>query len=127
MPPMRRVCSCRATFFRSFRRACAMDLTDALSPHPDGVVIALEVSPNAKRERFPDGYSPWRHAIGCTVSAPPLEGRANRAVLALVAGALGAKKGEVELIAGAASSLKRVLVRGMTVDEAAAALKARQA
>lgn len=104
-----------------------MDLADALSPHPDGVVIALEVSPNAKRERFPDGYNPWRRAIGCAVSAPPLDGRANRAVLALVGKALGARKGEVELIAGATSSLKRVLVRGRGVDEVAAALAARQA
>lgn len=103
-----------------------MDLADALSPHPDGVVIALEVSPNARRERFPDGYNPWRHAIGCAVSAPPLDGRANRAVLALVAGALGARKGEVELVSGATSSLKRVLVRGRSVDQVAAALDARQ-
>ena len=104
-----------------------MDLADALSLHPDGVVITLEVSPNARRERFPDGYNPWRGAIGCAVSAPPLDGRANKAVLALVAGAFGAKKGEVELIAGATSSLKRVLVRGLSVDKVAAALTARQA
>lgn len=104
-----------------------MNVADALSPHPDGVVITLEVSPNAKRERFPDGFNAWRHAVGCAVSAPPLDGRANRAVLALVAQALGRKKGEVELIAGGTSSLKRVLVRGMIVDEVAAALTARQA
>ena len=104
-----------------------MDLADALNSHATGVVIAIEVSPNAKRERFPDGYNPWRRAIGCAVAAPPLDGRANRAVLALVAGALGVKKGEVELIAGATSSLKRVLVRGPSVDEVAATLAARQA
>jgi uncharacterized protein (TIGR00251 family) len=103
-----------------------MDLADALSPCLDGVVIALEVSANAKRDRFPDGYNPWRRAIGCAVSAPPLDGRANKAVLAVVAEALGAKKGEVELIAGATSSLKRVLVRGRCVDEVAAAVTARQ-
>ena len=70
-----------------------MDLADALSPHSDGVVIALEVSPNAKRERFPDGYNPWRHTIGCAVSAPPLDGRANRAVLAARTGLLACRDG----------------------------------
>ena len=104
-----------------------MDLVNALSRHRDGVVILLEVSPNAKREQFPDGYNPWRRAIGCAVSAPPLDGRANTAVIMLVAAALGVKKGDVELIAGATSSLKRVLVRGRSIDEVAAALTARQA
>src|SRR5512143_1362759 len=101
---MRRDRFCRATFFISTRRADAVDLADALTPHPDGVVIALEVSPNAKRDSFPDGYNPWRRAIGCAISAPPLDGRANKAVLALVADVLGARKGEVELMTGAASS-----------------------
>jgi uncharacterized protein (TIGR00251 family) len=103
-----------------------MNLTDALTPHADGVVVALEVSPNARRDRFPNGYNPWRRTIGCAVSAPPLDGRANRAVVALVADALGVEKSRVELIAGATSSQKRVLIRGVTPGEAAAVL-ARQA
>jgi uncharacterized protein (TIGR00251 family) len=124
---MRRVCSCRATFsIEPSRRADAMNLTDALTPHADGVVVALEVSPNARRDRFPNGYNPWRRTIGCAVSAPPLDGRANRAVVALVADALGVEKSRVELIAGATSSQKRVLIRGVTPGEAAAVL-ARQA
>ena len=48
-----------------------MDVSDALSSHEDGCLIALEVSPNARRDRFPDGYNPWRHAIGCAITAPP--------------------------------------------------------
>jgi uncharacterized protein (TIGR00251 family) len=103
-----------------------MNLADALTPHADGVVIALEVSPNARQERFPHGYNPWRNTIGCAVSAPPLDGRANRAVVALVADAFGVHKSRVELVAGATSSQKRVLIRGVTPAEAAAVL-ARQA
>lgn len=103
-----------------------MDLAGALTRHTDGVVIALEVSPNARRDRFPDGYNPWRRAVGCSVTAPPVGGRANRAVLALVATTLGVRRGDVELIAGASSSTKRVLVRTRGVDEVAATLVARQ-
>ena len=103
-----------------------MDFSDALVSHPDGCLIALEVSPNARRERFPDGYNPWRQAIGCAITAPPLEGRANRAVIALLAGTFGVKKGQVEVVAGATSTQKRVLVRGRSVDEVTAALEARQ-
>ncbi|NLX49858.1 MAG: hypothetical protein GXY82_08325 [Methanospirillum sp.] len=104
-----------------------MDVSVALSPHPDGVVIALEVSPNAKKDLFPDGVNPWRRTVGCTVTPSPVDGRANRAVLALVAEVLGAKKGEVELLTGATSSLKRVLVRRTTMMAVATALSHRTA
>lgn len=107
------------------RGADAMKISDALASHPYGTIMALEVTPNAKHERFPDGYNPWRRTIGCSVSTPPLEGRANRAVIALVAEALGVKKGEVELVAGSTSSLKRILVRGMTMDEVESIILAR--
>ena len=113
-------------FFIASERAEAMDFSDALVPHPDGCLIALEVSPNARRERFPDGYNPWRRTIGCAIAAPPLEGRANRAVVALIAGVFGVKKGQVEVVNGATSTQKRVLVRGRSVDEVRAALEARQ-
>ncbi|HOT95166.1 MAG TPA: DUF167 domain-containing protein [Methanoregulaceae archaeon] len=89
-----------------------MDLSGALSPHPDGCLIALEVSPNARRSRFPDGFNPWRRTIGCAITAPPVEGRANRAVIELVAATLGVKRAQVEVISGGTSSLKRILVRG---------------
>lgn len=89
-----------------------MDPSDALQSHPDGCLIALEVSPNARRNRFPDGYNPWRRAIGCAITAPPVEGRANRAVIELVAAAFGVKRSQVEVIAGATSTQKRVLVHG---------------
>jgi uncharacterized protein (TIGR00251 family) len=89
-------------------------------------VITLEVSSNARRDRFPDGCNPWRHAVGCAITAPPLDGRANRAIVALVASTLGAKKGDVELLSGAISSIKRVLVRGMSAAAVAEILSSRQ-
>jgi uncharacterized protein (TIGR00251 family) len=103
-----------------------VDFSDALADQPGGCVITLEVSANARRDRFPDGCNPWRCAVGCAITAPPLEGRANRAILALVARTLGAKKGEVELLSGASSSIKRVLVRGTSAAAVADILAAGQ-
>ena len=94
-----------------------MDVSDALSSHEDGCLIALEVSPNVRRDRFPDGYNPWRHAIGCAITAPPVEGRANRAVIELVAATLGVKRAQVEVVSGGTSTQKRVLVRGRTPED----------
>lgn len=78
------------------------------------VIIAIEVTAGAKEAVFPYGYNEWRHTIGCRVTAPALEGRANKAVILLVAGKLGVPGSSVSIVSGAVSSQKRVLVTGMS-------------
>jgi len=90
------------------------DGSGAVSEERQGVVIALEVTAGAKVAVFPSGYNEWRRTIGCRVPAPALEGRANRAVLFLVAEKLGVPASSVSILSGAASSQKRVLITGLT-------------
>ena len=89
------------------------DIAEALSEDRHGTVIAIEVTAGAKEAVFPSGYNEWRRTIGCRVPAPALEGRANKAVLKLVAGRLGVPASSVSVLSGASSSLKRVLVAGI--------------
>jgi len=56
-------------------------------------------------------------AILGRVSAPPVDGRANAALIALVAKALGVPKGDVEIAVGAAARDKAIRVHGLD-DEA---------
>jgi uncharacterized protein len=93
------------------------DLADALFEDRHGTQIAIEVSAGAKTEGFPAGYNEWRNTIGCRVSAPALEGRANKAVIALVSRKLNVPASSVSIHAGATSSLKKVLVTGMSRAE----------
>ncbi|MDD1690201.1 MAG: DUF167 domain-containing protein [Methanoregula sp.] len=92
-------------------------IADALSEDRNGTVIAIEVTAGGKKEAFPAGYNEWRKMIGCRVSAPALEGRANRAVIELVAGTLDRPVASVSIQSGATSSHKRILVTGMTKAE----------
>jgi hypothetical protein len=101
---------CRATFL--FSGDPVPDVSGALSEERQGVVIAIEVTAGAKEAVFPAGYNEWRRTIGCRVPAPALEGRANKAVLHLIAGTLGVPASSVSILSGAASSQKRVLVAG---------------
>jgi len=97
-----------------FQRGDPMpDVSGAVSEDRQGIVIALEVTAGAKEAVFPAGYNEWRKSIGCRVTAPALEGRANKAVLKLVAGNLGVPVSSVSILSGAVSSQKRVLVAGM--------------
>ncbi len=99
------------------------DFADALSEDRDGTLIAIEVTAGARSEAFPAGYNAWRKMIGCRVSAPALEGKANRAVIALVSAYLDVPSSSVSIRSGAISSQKRVLVSGISKPEVIDRLK----
>lgn len=97
-------------------------IADALSPEKSGIVIAIEVTAGGKRDAFPDGYNEWRKTIGCRVSVPAVEGRANKAVIELVARTLDRPVAAVSLLSGATSSQKRIRVEGISISGALALL-----
>lgn len=92
-------------------------IADALTSDENGTILAIEVTAGGKKELFPAGYNAWRKTIGCRVAAPALEGRANRAVIALVASTLGCPGASVTLLSGATSSQKRLHVAGILKEE----------
>jgi len=92
-------------------------IADALSEDGDGTIIAIEVTAGGKKAIFPAGYNTWRKMIGCRVSAPAIEGRANRAVVELVAGTLNRPVASVSIVSGAMSSHKRLHISGIGKEE----------
>jgi len=89
------------------------DITDAVFEDTQGILIAVEVSASAKANEFPAGYNAWRNAIGCRVTAPASEGKANKAVIALVAKKLDVPASTVTIVSGMTSSQKRVRIAGI--------------
>lgn len=89
------------------------DISDALLEDRHGTIISLEVSAQAKTSVFPAGYNEWRKTIGCRVTAPASEGRANQAVISLISDTLCVPASQVSIQSGATSPQKRVLVVGM--------------
>jgi uncharacterized protein len=79
----------------------------------EGLRLALRVTPRARREAIggvverPDGAR-----LEVAVNAAPEDGKANAAVVALLAKALGLSKGNVRVIQGASSRQKLVLITG---------------
>jgi hypothetical protein len=76
----------------------------------DEVLLRLHVQPGAGRSAVVGRHG---DALKVRVAAPPREGRANAACVALVATTLGVKEAAVELVSGQASRSKRVRVRGV--------------
>jgi uncharacterized protein (TIGR00251 family) len=100
------------------------DISEALVEDRQGVLITIEVTAGARSDTFPAGYNEWRKAIGCRVSAPALDGKANKAVLHLIAGALHIPLSSLSIRSGAASTQKRVLAAGRNKGEILARLLA---
>jgi uncharacterized protein (TIGR00251 family) len=115
MPLVIHVRLCRATFL--FTGATMPDISGAIAEEGRGAVIAIEVTPNARKSAFPAGYNEWRRTIGCRVSAPAYGGKANKSVLALIAGTLDLPVSSVSILSGTTSSQKRVLVTGIGMRE----------
>ena len=77
-------------------------------------VIAVKVLPRAAC----DEVVGWLNgALKVRVTAPPQDGRANRAVEALLATQLGIKKSAVSVASGHGSAHKRVEIAGLNHDE----------
>ncbi len=76
--------------------------------------IAVAVKPNSRRP----GISLSGTLVEVRVAEPPHDGRANEAVRAALAGALGRPKSAVTLVRGATSRRKVFAVAGLSDDEA---------
>ncbi|MCZ2135781.1 MAG: DUF167 family protein [Burkholderiales bacterium] len=73
----------------------------------DGIEIALYVQPGAKKSEFAGEHD---GALKLRINAPPVEGRANAAVIAFIAASCGVARSRVTLIGGELHRHKRVRV-----------------
>jgi uncharacterized protein len=87
-----------------------------LQPHPEGTILPVRAQPGAKRNELrgeKDGM------LKVCVTQSPEKGKANKAVVELMAKSLGLRKSQIELLSGETSHQKRFLIRGITPEELA--------
>jgi uncharacterized protein len=83
------------------------DSLACLSVRGDGVLLQLSVMPNAKRTEV-DGLHDG--ALRVRLAAPPIDGRANEALVAWLAKSLGVPRRDVEVLRGESSRRKQVAI-----------------
>lgn len=76
----------------------------------DGVVLTLHIQPGAKRSEVAGTHG---DALKIRLAAPPVDGKANEALIAFIAKALGVPKAHVDLVSGQTSRAKRVRIAGV--------------
>ncbi len=84
--------------------------------------VEIRLKPNARQQRLTAGES---GVLDAWVNAPPVEGKANAALIALLAECLGIPKSRVSIKRGLASRRKVVSVAGMTKEEMIRAIAVR--
>jgi uncharacterized protein (TIGR00251 family) len=89
----------------------------------EGALLSVRVQPRASRDEIVG----WREGVlRVRVTAPPLEGRANAAVAALLAGALGVRPSAVRVVRGETGRDKVVSVAGLAPGEVEARLRGKE-
>lgn len=88
-----------------------------LRRNDDGISLTLHVQPGAKRTEFAGLHG---DALKIRLAAPPVEGKANAALLAFLAKYFGVARADVELVSGDTSRHKIVRVHGADATAVAA-------
>jgi hypothetical protein len=90
---------------------------------PEGVTLAIHAQPGAKKTAVTGVYGEGPDAqLKIAVHAPPLEGRANQALIAFLAESFSVSRAKIELISGELSRSKVLLLKGAKLAQVNAAL-----
>jgi uncharacterized protein (TIGR00251 family) len=91
-----------------------------LAAHADGsLTLTLRVQPRASRTAIAGMHG---DALKVQVTAPPVDAAANEAVVAVVAGLLGAPKSAIAIIRGGTARTKVVRIHGVSAAAAETAI-----
>jgi uncharacterized protein (TIGR00251 family) len=79
----------------------------SIQSHPSGLLFKVHVQPRSSRDQVVGLHG---DALKVKLIAPPVEGKANKACIELLAEALGVPKSSLAIISGQTGRLKRVLL-----------------
>ena len=86
-----------------------------LSSYKDGrTLLRVYVQPKASRNGFAGEYG---DALKLTITAPPVDGKANGAVIKFLASVLDLKKKDIEIKHGLQSRTKHILIAKRSPEE----------
>jgi uncharacterized protein (TIGR00251 family) len=85
-----------------------------LEVSPKGIVLPVKAHAGGKHNGITGEHA---GALKVSVTQAPEKGKANNAILEVIAEALGLKRGQIELMSGPTSSQKKFLIREITREE----------
>lgn len=89
-------------------------MLDYLTETEDGVILSLKVQPRSSKNQLIGRHD---GALKVKLTAPPVDGSANKCCCDFLAKILGVPVRDIEIIAGATSRRKRVLVKNLRISD----------
>ena len=90
-----------------------------ISTEGNAILLPVKIVPGASRTRY---VGLWEKRAKICVAAPPEKGKANRAVVAFLAGLLGVRERDVTVVEGLTTPLKTIRIERVTIDAVRAVL-----
>jgi hypothetical protein len=81
---------------------------DFIQPHPEGLVLKIFVLPRSSKNMLAGRHG---DALKIKLTAPPVEGAANKLCITFLARHLGLPKSSLEIVSGHTGRTKLILVR----------------
>lgn len=85
----------------------------------DGCTLAVRVQPGARKNDISGIHA---GAVKISLTAPPVDGKANEALVEFLAARLRLPRARISIVSGAMGRLKRLRITGKSVAEVQAAL-----
>lgn len=85
----------------------------AFSETAGGTAVRVRVNPRSSRDELVDLKG---ELVRIKLTAPAVEGEANRALIRFLAEEIGVPKSDIEIVSGDRSRRKTVRIRGISVD-----------
>ena len=94
------------------------NISNAVKPHREGILISIFVTPQSSESKFPTGYNQWRRCLEIKVQSPALDNKANKEVIKLISLFFKISNRDIDIISGIHSRVKQVLIRSISYDDA---------
>ena len=88
--------------------------TVTLLESPAGIILLVQAQPGARKNGVTGAHA---GRLKVAVTQAPEKGKANQAIVKLLASVLGIKRQQISLLSGETSGQKKFCIAGLTLDE----------
>ncbi|NPA49712.1 MAG: YggU family protein [Thermodesulfobacteria bacterium] len=85
-----------------------------LKPYREGLLLEVHLKPRAKKDEIQGTYA---GSLKISLKAPPVEGKANEALLKFLAKRLDLPRRRLKIVSGLTSRRKSIYIEGLAEDE----------